>query len=93
MRITTWKIPEIALLHVLDKTLSLIVKRGDPRSASEHHCPFSGIVPMKFANTAGGQAHVHSGDILGDWKVCHRHLPGPATWLNAPMLDGERIPE
>src|SRR5260370_31606048 len=93
MRRAGRKEPEIARLHVFDEAVSVVIDCGDSRSASQHQCPFCRIVPMKFADAAGGQAHIDSGDILGDWKVFHRHLPGPATRLYAPMLDGVRIPE
>src|SRR5260370_370401 len=93
MRRAGRKEPEIARLHVFDEAVSVVIDCGDSRSASQHQRPFCRIVPMKFADAAGGQAHIDSSDILGDWKVFHRHLPGPATRLNATMLDGERIPE
>src|SRR5260370_9685040 len=93
MRRTGRKEPEIARLHVFDEAFSVVIDCGDSRSASQHQCPFCRIVPMKFADAAGGQAHIDSRSIRGDWKVFHRHLPGPATRLYAPMLDGERIPE
>jgi hypothetical protein len=34
---------------------------------------------MQFANTAGIQAHVHAGDVLGNAEFSRRDLTGPAA--------------
>src|SRR5467141_5330184 len=90
MRNPRWKIPEIAHSDVVDEVLSPGIDGRDARAAVEHISPFGGLVPMKLANGAGLEAHVHACDVLGNPELPHRDLTGPAAGLLPHMSVGER---
>ncbi len=73
--------PQVAYADIVDEISSLRIDRGDPRRAVEHVGPFGGLVPMQLAHAAGVQTHVHASDVLGNAKLAHRDLPGPAARL------------
>ena len=83
MRDAWREIPQVADADVVDEIAALRIDRGDARGAVEHVGPFGGLVPMQLAHAAGIEPHVDAGDILGNAKLAHRHLPGPAARLQA----------
>ncbi len=62
MRNAGGEIPEVTFAHVVDEALAFRVEAGDAGVAVKHDGPLGGSVPVKFANAAGGEAHVDSGD-------------------------------
>jgi hypothetical protein len=45
---------------------------------------------MQLANATGIQAHVHTGNVLGNPKLSYRDLTGPAAGLLPHMRVRER---
>ena len=76
---TRGEIPEVADADIVDEVSPLRIDRGDSRRPIKHIGPLGGLVPMQLAHAAGIQTHVHAGDVLGDAKLAHRDLPGPAA--------------
>ena len=58
------EIPEIADADVVDKVTALRVDRRDARRSVKHVGPFRLLVPMKLADAAGIEPHVHAGDCF-----------------------------
>ena len=56
------EIPEIVLFHIRDKTLAVVIDRGDPRRSVKHDGPLARGVPMQFPNAARCQPHVYARD-------------------------------
>ena len=87
------EVPEVARCHVAHKRRSVEVQRGQSAIAVEHQRPFVRLVPVEFADAAGGEPHVHARDLCRDREVVHIHLARPAAVLDAAMHHGERTPE
>src|SRR5262249_16038888 len=43
---------------------SVDIQRGQPAIAVEHQRPFVRLVPMQFADAAGGEPHIHARDLF-----------------------------
>ena len=91
MRNAGGEIPEIADADIVDEIAPLRIDRGDSRRTVKHVGPFAGLVPMQLAHAAGVEAHVHAGDVLGNAKLTHRHLAGPAAELEPHVGIVERV--
>ncbi|KAH8718521.1 hypothetical protein HC256_003156 [Beauveria bassiana] len=71
------KVPEVALVEVVDKVAAFVVERGDADASLEHIGPFSLLVPVKLTDDARVESHVdasqldtaHVGDIA---VICAR---------------------
>ena len=50
-------------------------------------------MPVKFANAAGDQTHLHAGHLLRQRKIAHRHLAGPAARLDALVRQSKGVLE
>ena len=87
------EIPEIADADVVDKVPALRVDRRDAGRAVEHVRPFRLLVPMKLADPAGIQPHVHAGDRFRHAKLSRSHLTGPAATRLPNMRIGEGKPK
>ncbi len=93
MRNSGRKVAEIAFFDVGDKALAIRIDAGDARPAVQHERPFRGSVPMQFADTAGGQPHVHAGKRLGHRKLADGDLARPPARLKALVREREWILE
>jgi hypothetical protein len=83
MRNSRREIPEVADADVIGEIAAVLVDGGDARTAIQHVGPFGGLVPMQLAHTAGVQAHVDAGDVLGDSELALGNLTGPAAALQS----------
>src|SRR3984957_1359024 len=87
------KIPEIADADVVDKVTALRVNRGDAGRSKEHVGPFRLLMPVKLADAARVQPHVHAGDRFRNAKFPRGDLPSPAAARLPDMRIGEGKPE
>ena len=83
--------PQIALGDIGDETFCVAIYASDSRVAIEHHGPFGGDVPMKFADAASGKPHFNTGDCFGDGKFSGCDLAGPAAAFEPLSGKGKRI--
>ncbi len=93
MRNAAGKIPEVADAHVVDKVAALRVDRGDARRSVEHVGPFGLLVPVKLADSAGVEPHVHARDRFRNAKLPRGHLARPPAARLPHMRVREGKPE
>jgi hypothetical protein len=62
----------------------------DTAVAVGHDRQFGLLVPMKFADAAGGEAHIDAGDLGRDGEVRNGDMASPATVLDAPRCEVKR---
>jgi hypothetical protein len=93
MRITGWKIPEVAFLDVSDVSLPVGIKQGDAAGAIGNDRPFSRQVPMHLPDRARGKPHVHARNGFGNLEIGPRYLTRPTTILRTSRGVVERCPE
>src|ERR1700722_9130688 len=89
MRNAAGKIPEIADADVVDKVTALRVDRGDAGRSVKHVGPFRLLVPMKLADAARIQPHVHAGDCFRNAQLSRGDLTCPAAARLPNMRIGE----
>ena len=87
------KVPEVADADVVDKVAALLVDRRDAGRSVKHVGPFRLLVPMKLANAAGVEPHVHAGDRFRYAKLARGDLTRPAAARLPHMRVGEGKPE
>src|ERR1700691_3461544 len=87
------KIPESADADVVDKVTALRVNRGDAGRSEEHVGPLRLLMPVKLADAARVQPHVHAGDCFRNAKLPRGDLPRPAAARLPDMRIGEGKPE
>jgi hypothetical protein len=87
------EIPEIADADVVDKVAALRVDRGDAGSPVKHVGPLRLLVPVKLADSAGVQPHVHAGDRFRNPELPRGHLSRPAAARLPHMRIGEGKPQ
>ena len=87
------EIPEIADADVVDKVTALRVNRRDAGRSGEHVRPFRLLMPVKLANAARIQPHVHAGDCFRNTKLSGCDLTCPAAARLPHMRIGEGEPE
>ena len=83
------KIPEIADADVIDKVAALRVDRRDAGRPVKHVGPFVLLVPMKLADSARVQPHVHAGDRFRNPELPRGHLSRPPAARLPHMRVGE----
>src|ERR1700728_474744 len=87
------EIPEIADADVVDKVTALRVNRGDAGRSEEHVGPLRLLMPVKLADAARVQPHVHAGDCFRNAKLPRGDLTRPAATRLTNMRIGEGKPE
>jgi hypothetical protein len=83
VRMSGWKVPQVALLEVVDEAAALGVKCSDADLALEHVSPLGFLVPVEFANDALVEAHVDTSELLARAKLANGSLTGPAAFFDA----------
>jgi hypothetical protein len=83
------KIPEIADADVVDKVAALLIDRRYAGRSVKHVGPFRLFVPVKLADTAGVEPHVHPGDRFRNAKLARSDLPRPTAARLPHMRVGE----
>ena len=58
-----------------------------------HVGPFVGSVPVEFAETAGGEAHVDAGEVFGGREFALSDLVSPSSVLETLMVQVEGVPD
>src|SRR5580704_14024258 len=91
MRDSAWEQPQVALVHVVDKCAPLLVHSRNPRRAEDHEGPLRTHLPVQFTHATLDQPHLHTGHLLRDRKVPHRHLTSPSAFFKTLMRKRERI--
>src|SRR4029077_15889651 len=93
MRMSRWEKPEVAFANVAYEHLTVGTHHRYTGFSVQHVSPFVGSVPVEFAVTPGGQAHVDASDILRGRQFALGHLMGPTAFLHALLDQIERIPQ
>src|SRR5580704_12114536 len=87
------EIPEIADADVVDKVTALRVDRRDAGRSGEHVGPFRLLMPMKLADAARIQPHVHAGDCFRNAQLSRGDLTCPSAARLPNMRIGEGKPK
>ena len=87
------KIPEVANADVVDEVAPLGVDRRDAGRPVKHVGPLSLLVPVKLADAAGIEPHVHAGYRFRHAKLACRDLARPAAARLPDMGIRERKPQ
>jgi hypothetical protein len=84
-----WEVPQVALFEIVDEATALGVEGGDADSAFEHVRPLGLLVPMKLADDAFVQTHVHAGKLLAHAELADGGLARPAALFDPDVRVGE----
>jgi hypothetical protein len=93
MREPRRKVPKVTDADVLYTRPPVSVHDRNAALAVGHDGPFCGPVPVQFPDAAGSQPHIHTGEIVGKWKIRFGQLTGPSAILNPLVRIVERRPE
>lgn len=90
VRVAGWKVPQVALLKIIDEATALSIECGDADLAFKDIGPFSFLVPMELADDALIEAHVDTSKLFAGAKLTNSRLTRPATLFNTDVRVCER---